>query len=68
MRVVFAGENFGKRGQARSHRNRIGIVSAAVEDLVLRIRSITDVWAPNAASGNPPPIDFARQIMSGVTP
>ena len=23
---------------------------------------------PNAASGNPPPIDFARQIMSGVTP
>ena len=29
------------------------------------IRSITDLLVPNAAKGKPPPIDLARQIMSG---
>src|SRR5271166_6081082 len=29
---------------------------------------MTDLLVPNAARGKPPPIDFARQIMSGVTP
>ncbi len=29
---------------------------------------MTRLCVPKAASGNPPPIDFARQIMSGVTP
>src|SRR6185369_6641272 len=36
VRVVLSRENFAERGQASSHRNRIGVVSAAVEDLVLR--------------------------------
>ena len=29
---------------------------------------MTRLCVPKAASGNPPPMDFARQIMSGVTP
>ena len=29
---------------------------------------MTDLCARKAASGKPPPIDFARQIMSGLTP
>jgi len=36
MSIVVAGENFAERGEARGHRNRVRIVSAAVEDLVLR--------------------------------
>src|SRR5580765_1334132 len=29
---------------------------------------MTDLLVPNAARGKPPPIDLARQIMSGWTP
>src|SRR5580704_13354402 len=32
------------------------------------MRSMTLRLEPNAPSGSPPPIDFARQIMSGLTP
>ena len=36
MRVIFAGEDFAKRGEAGGHGDAIGVVGAAVEDLVLR--------------------------------
>ena len=36
MRIVLASEHFAECSQARSHRNRIGVVGAAVKDLVLR--------------------------------
>src|SRR5438034_7780434 len=32
------------------------------------MRSITARLAPNVASGKPPPMDLARQMMSGLTP
>ena len=34
--VVLAGEDFAKRREARGHGDRVRVVSAAVEDLVLR--------------------------------
>ncbi len=68
MRIVFSRQNFTERRQPRGHGDAVGVVRAAVEDFVLRIRSITARFAPNAASGSPPPMDFARQMMSGFTP
>ena len=68
VRVILAGEHFAERGQTRRHRNRIGVVSAAVKDFVLRNQIHDGLVRQKAASGKPPPIDFARQIMSGFTP
>src|SRR6202522_14933 len=36
VHVIIAGEDFAERGESGGHRNRIGVVGATVEDLVLR--------------------------------
>src|SRR5947199_3854002 len=37
-------------------------------DMICLVKSITARLAPKAPSGKPPPMDLARQIMSGFTP
>ena len=61
-------QHFAKCGQSRRHRDRIRVVRTSVEDaMVRRSAPITSRVEANAASENPPPIDFARQMMSGFT-
>jgi len=67
MSIVVAGENFAERGEGpRPSKPGSYCKCRRGRPCVAKIRSITDLLAPNAANGRPPPIDLARQINVGV--
>jgi len=69
VRVVFPCQHFADVASPAAHRHAIRVVSSAVKKLCGR-RSVPSFccWRRLRPKGKPPPIDFARQIMSGFTP
>ena len=68
MRIVFASEHFFESCQARSHRNRIGVVRTTVKHLVLRDEIHHRLVCTEGRQGQPTADGFRQADHVGLNP